>query len=113
MSATHNLLIQQAQTRDLMLLLGPTRPDKIELEKGLNRWADPPWFLDEEGIGAPSRTGDERKPLPKAWGLGVKPNLLTSDARRGVQVHLAGNDRIAPTRAGSRRQNSNAIVGLG
>jgi hypothetical protein len=53
-----------------MLLLGPTRPDKIELEKRLNRWADPPWFLDEEDIGDPSRTGDERKPLPKAWELG-------------------------------------------
>jgi len=31
---------QKALTRDLMVLLGPTRPDKIELEKGLVRWSE-------------------------------------------------------------------------
>jgi len=84
----------KAQTRDLMLLLGPTRPDKIELERGLNRWADTSWFLDEEDIGDPSRTSDERKPLPKAWRLGVKPNLR--------QMHAEACKRISPEITESR-----------
>jgi hypothetical protein len=79
---------QKAQTRDLMLLLGPTRPDKIELERGLNRWADTSCFLDEEDIGDPNRTSDEHKPLPKAWRLGVKPNLR--------QMHAEACKRILP-----------------
>ena len=37
----------KAQTRDLMLLLGPGRPDRITLEKALIRWAEISWFLDE------------------------------------------------------------------
>jgi len=30
-----------AKTRDLLLLVGPCRGDKIELEKGLARWRAP------------------------------------------------------------------------
>src|SRR5262249_12948677 len=40
---------QKASTRDLTLLLAATRPDRIELEKGLRRWAETSWFLDEAG----------------------------------------------------------------
>ncbi len=38
---------QKALTRDLMLLVGPTRPDRIELEKALLRGPRASWFLDE------------------------------------------------------------------
>jgi hypothetical protein len=38
---------QRALTRDLVLLLGHTQPDKIALEKGLRRWTEVSWFLDE------------------------------------------------------------------
>jgi uncharacterized protein DUF499 len=65
---------QKALTRDLMLLLGQTRPDKIELEKALLRWTETSWFLDEEAI--QDIDGDAgKKTLPKSWRLGSKPNL--------------------------------------
>ena len=31
---------QKASLRDLTVLLGPTRPDKIQLEKALSRWIE-------------------------------------------------------------------------
>lgn len=58
---------QRASTRDLMVLVGSTRPDRIELEKALRTWADRSWFLDEEYAAV---TG-----LPKDWRLGARPNL--------------------------------------
>ena len=36
---------QKALTRELLLLLGATRPDKIDLEKALRRWTEVSWFL--------------------------------------------------------------------
>src|SRR5262245_1658391 len=65
---------QKASPRDLLLLLGATRPDRIELEKALRRWADVSWFLDEAEFGEVPR-GDGPRPLPKVWRLGSKPNL--------------------------------------
>src|SRR5207249_6750005 len=41
---------QKAQTRELLVLLGQTRPDRIELEKALRQWVDVSWFLDESAI---------------------------------------------------------------
>ncbi|BAY28158.1 AAA family ATPase (plasmid) [Calothrix sp. NIES-2100] len=65
---------QKALTRDLLLLLGHTNPDKIELEKALRRWVDVSWFLDEEALqDTDPATG--QKGLPKSWRLGSKPNL--------------------------------------
>lgn len=81
---------QKALTRELLMLLGPTRPDKIELEKGLRRWTELSWFLDEQGItdihGDPSAAG----PLPKSWRLGSKPNLhqMHNDARQRVSPSM-------------------------
>lgn len=66
---------QKALTRELMLLIGHTRPDKIDLEKGLLRWADLSWFLDEEAIQDAEVGSDGNKQLPKSWRLGSKPNL--------------------------------------
>ena len=60
---------QKALTSELMVLLGHTRPDKIELEKALSGWARISWFLDDSAL------SDAGKELPKTWRLGSKPNL--------------------------------------
>ena len=66
---------QKAQTRALLLLLGTTRPDKIELEKALLHWTELSWFLDEGEVNT-AETGAVGAPqLPKAWRLGNRPNL--------------------------------------
>jgi hypothetical protein len=64
---------QKALIRDLLLLVGHTNPDKIELEKALRRWVDISWFLDEEALQDTDYTSG--KGLPKSWRLGSKPNL--------------------------------------
>ena len=46
---------QRALTRELLLLIGPSRPDKITLEKALKRWTELSWFLEEAEVG----TADE------------------------------------------------------
>lgn len=70
-----------AHTRDLMLLIGPCRPDKIELEKGLARWArGSHWLDDSQGA---QRDGG----LPKEWRLGNRPNL--------TQMHAAALEQIS------------------
>ena len=65
---------QKAHTRDLIGLVGATRPDPIELDQGLRRWADVSWFLDENEFGSDAAAGG-KAPLPKAWRLGNRPNL--------------------------------------
>ena len=81
---------QRALTRDLMLLLGPTRPDKIELEKGLLRWTEVSWFLDEGAISDAETGPDGSRQLPKSWRLGSRPNLrqMHHDACARVQPNL-------------------------
>lgn len=64
---------QKASTREHLLLLGATRPDGIELKKGLRRWAEISWFLDEEGM-QEIGTQDSGQ-VPKTWRLGSRPNL--------------------------------------
>ncbi|GIW78771.1 MAG: hypothetical protein KatS3mg105_0578 [Gemmatales bacterium] len=59
---------QTAHTRDLTVLVGATRPDKIELEKGLLRWSQVSHWLDDHY--APE--GDQ---VPGTWRLGNRPNL--------------------------------------
>lgn len=72
---------QKASTRDLLLLLGPTRPDRINLEKALRRWVELSWFLDEAESGALSGEA-----LPRFWRLGSRPNLrqMHHDARERI-----------------------------
>ncbi len=60
---------RSAKTRDLMLLVGPCRPDKIELEKGLNRWSDTSSWLDDE------HKPEQENQLRTEWRLGNRPNL--------------------------------------
>jgi hypothetical protein len=66
---------QKALSRELMRLIGHTRPDKIELEKALRLWADRSWFLDDAFTQEGETMPDGSKPLPKSWRLGSRPNL--------------------------------------
>lgn len=77
---------QKAFTRELLVLLGAMKPDKIELEKGLRRWAELSWFLDESAL-AEGGNGGVRE-LPKTWRLGNKPNLK--------QIHSVAVTRVLP-----------------
>ena len=77
---------QKALTHDLMVLLGPTRPDKIELEKGLARWSEVSWFLDEASD--VDRGNSAARQLPKSWQLGSRPNLR--------QMHFDACQRVSP-----------------
>jgi hypothetical protein len=60
---------QHARTRDLLVLLGSMRPDKIELEKGLARWSQTSYWLDD------LYTIITDGQLPGTWRLGNRPNL--------------------------------------
>ena len=66
---------QKAHTPELMALVGATRPDRIELEKGLRRWTELSWFLDETEFAGASKTDGGPAALPRAWRLGNRPNL--------------------------------------
>ena len=82
---------QKTQTQELMTLVAPTKPDKIELERSLNRWTELSWFLDEAEIGTAETSQDGSKGLPKSWRLGNRPNLR--------QMHDdACANRVAPGR---------------
>ena len=80
----------KALTRELVTLIAATRPDKIELEKALRRWADVSWFLDEAAMGDGKAAPGEPRALPQAWRLGSKPNLrqMHDDARTRVSAEL-------------------------
>lgn len=75
---------QRALTRELMVMLGQVAPDKIELGKGLARWADASWYLDDR------YTGEKDGNLPKVWRLGSKPNLrqMHHDARTHITATI-------------------------
>jgi hypothetical protein len=76
---------QKALIRELLILLGHTRPDKIELEKALHRWTEVSWFLDEDVL----QEGYKAATLPRAWRLGSRPNLTQMH-------HDACRYRVAP-----------------
>ncbi len=71
---------RSAKMRDLMLLIGPCRPDKIELEKGLSRWARSSYWLDDTNM--PEKEGQ----LPAEWRLGNRPNLNQMQAAAAAQI---------------------------
>jgi hypothetical protein len=66
---------QKARTADLVVLISPSRPDRIELEKGLRRWTELSWFLDEAEFASDVADNGQPKAIPKAWRLGNRPNL--------------------------------------
>jgi hypothetical protein len=72
---------RSGKTRDLTVLLGPTRPDKIELEKGLTRWAQASYWLDDTHA-ASAASGQ----LPTTWRLGNRPNLTQMHAAAAKQI---------------------------
>lgn len=76
---------QTARTRDLMVLVGGTRPDKIELEKGLMRWVQGSYWLDDLYVGV----GDGQ--LPNTWRLGNRPNLTQMHANAAKNI---GDDAV-------------------
>ncbi len=65
----------KAHTPELLRLVGASAPDPIELEKGLGRWRDTSWFLDDEDIEEDSGGGGTERRLPRSWRLGNAPNL--------------------------------------
>ncbi len=71
---------RSAKTRDLLLLIGHCRPDKIELQKGLTRWASTSHWLDDSN--APQKDGN----LPDQWRLGNRPNLTQMHAEAAQQI---------------------------
>jgi hypothetical protein len=75
----------KAALRDLLVLIGATRPDKIELEKALRQWFDRSWFLDESAD-AEVKPANGTKPLPVSWRLGSKPNLRQMHADACTRV---------------------------
>jgi len=77
---------QRALTRELLVLLGLSRPDPIELEKGLRRWAEVSWFLDETALTEAGNGGLEVKVLPKTWRLGTRPNLKQMHSQALAQL---------------------------
>jgi hypothetical protein len=71
---------RSAKTRDLKLLIGPCRPDKIELEKGLARWSRSSYWLDDRNIPESDNT------MPKEWRLGNRPNLTQMQQTAAEQI---------------------------
>jgi len=71
---------RSAKTRDLMLLVGPCRPDKIELEKGLARWSRSSYWLDDANI------PEADNKLPNEWRLGNRPNLTQMQQTAAEQI---------------------------
>ncbi len=69
-----------AKTRDLMLLIGPCRSNKIDLEKGLGRWAHSSYWLDDAHM--PEKEGL----LPGEWRLGNRPNLTQMQSAAAAQI---------------------------
>jgi len=75
---------RSAKTRDLFLLIGPCRPDKIELEKGLVRWSNNSSWLDDE------HKPEKENQLRPEWRLGNRPNLnqMQSAAASHIQTDV-------------------------
>ena len=63
----------KAHTPELMRLAGSAGPDAIDLDKGLRRWRELSWFLDDADAGADDPSGAPS--LPGSWRLGNRPNL--------------------------------------
>jgi len=80
---------QKARTRELLVMLGANGPDRINLAKGLARWADVSWYLDD------TFAAEKEGNLPKVWRLGSRPSLkqMHHDARQHIsQTEL--DDRL-------------------
>lgn len=89
---------QTARTRDLLLLISSSRPDKIELEKGLSHWLQTSYWLDD------LYTTVSEGQLPNTWRLGNRPNLnqMHSVASKNISEEIVKArllDDISKTKA--------------
>ncbi len=77
---------KKARTSELMRLVGPSRPDKIDIEKALQEWAGTSWFLDETVLSEIEGGSGKLPRIPNEWRLGPEPNLrqMHDEARRNV-----------------------------
>jgi uncharacterized protein len=73
----------EAKTRDILALIGQTRPHRIDIENALRMWGDLSWFLDERNLESSRGSGEK---FPAAWRLGQRPNLK--------QVHHTACERV-------------------
>lgn len=71
---------QKASLRELRITIASTNPDRIEIEKGLSRWAQDSYWLDDK------YTATEGGTLPEDWRLGNKPNLTQIHREKRRQV---------------------------
>ena len=78
-----------AKLHELLPLVAHAAPLKIQLEKGLARWARASWYLDDDLLEEWRKSEDA---LPAEWRLGSKPNLrqLHDHARN----NLVKNDEV-------------------
>ena len=65
---------RKASTPELLRMVGAAGPDGIALRKGLARWREVSWFLDDEDE-EPGDAAETAAGLPKSWRLGNRPNL--------------------------------------
>jgi len=70
----------KASLRELRVTIASTNPDRIEIEKGLSRWAQDSYWLDDKF------TTTEGGTLPEDWRLGNKPNLTQIHREKKRQV---------------------------
>ena len=99
---------RKTHTPELVALVGATRPDRIEIEKGLRRWTELSWFLDEAEFAGASPDGADA--LPRAWRLGNRPNLrqMHHDACRTRVAPESVEDRLVDTVAKLKSLTRNA-----
>ena len=90
----------KANTPELLRMAGSAAPDAIEFDKGLRRWRDISWFLDD----ADSDDDDEHG-LPKSWRLGNRPNLRQMHDEACAQ-RVADDDVEAHLQEAVRRARS-------
>ena len=99
---------QKAHTPEITALVGATGPDGIELQKGLRRWTEVSWFLDD----ALYSDRDAASDLPTDWRLGQRPNLKQMHheacanrvSNEAVEVKLLEEVRGAKTLTDGARQ---------
>lgn len=63
----------KASTGEVIRMIGTNTSDIIEVQKGLKRWRELSWFLDDDDF--ESGEVNDSETLPNFWRLGNRPNL--------------------------------------
>lgn len=92
---------RKASTPELLRMISSCGPDRIELVKGLRRWREISWFLDDEDAGVGE---EDSAALPQYWRLGNRPNLRQMHHEACERRVSAGavEDRLAERIRGNR-----------